>query len=135
MPLASADVRASVHACKGEQRVRSAIVKQIFSAVQEHCPPENHSPFATRYSPFAVVARSLAIRRRFGSAGASPSHFSSSLVPRFSFRSMRRALSVVAGIDLVSRSAYKQTALLAKRSSCPVMPPAFLCLYLRAKLR
>jgi hypothetical protein len=52
-----------------------------FSAVQEHCPPENfcftirYSPFATRrrftirhsfrYSPFAAV---------FGSAGASPSH-------------------------------------------------------------
>jgi len=33
-----------------------------FSAVQEHCPPEK--PFASRYSPFAVV---------FGSAKASPS--------------------------------------------------------------
>jgi hypothetical protein len=39
-----------------------------FSAVRERCPPENHSPFATRC--------------RFGSAGASPSHFISSLVPR-----------------------------------------------------
>jgi len=53
-------VRASVHACKGEQRVRSAIVKQIFSAVQEHCPPENlplyHSPVAIRHWLLAVVS-------------------------------------------------------------------------------
>jgi hypothetical protein len=138
MPLAEADVRASVHACKGEQRVRSAIVKQIFSAVQEAlpsrkplairyslfairrrfgfnwrgvlphdrnlnkfgcseeqpssliparpkffgtaepCPPEKticYSPLAIRYSlPFYQSL--IAIRRRFGSAGASPSHFS-----------------------------------------------------------
>jgi hypothetical protein len=67
MPLASADVRASVQACKGEQRVRSAIVKQIFSAVQEHCPPEI-CRFTIRQSLFAN-------RCRFGSAGASPSHF------------------------------------------------------------
>jgi hypothetical protein len=99
MPLASADVRASVHACKGEQRVRSAIVKQIFSAVQEHCPPENlplyHSPVAIRKSPLFRLGRSLALP------------FFSSLVPRLSFRSMRRALSVVTGIDIVSRSVYK----------------------------
>ena len=44
-----------------------------FSAVQEHCPPEK--PFANRYSPFAT-------RYRFGSAGASSSHFFPSLVPR-----------------------------------------------------
>jgi hypothetical protein len=30
-------------------------MRRKFSAVQEHCPPENHSPFATRYSPFAAV--------------------------------------------------------------------------------
>jgi len=65
MPLASADVRASVHACKGEQKVRRAIVKQIFSAVQEHCPPENHSPFATRCR-FTSRYSLFAIRRRFG---------------------------------------------------------------------
>jgi hypothetical protein len=36
--------------------VRVAIVKhRIFSAVQEHCPLENHSLFATRYSlPFRL---------------------------------------------------------------------------------
>jgi hypothetical protein len=169
MPLASADVRASVQACKGEQRVRSAIVKQIFSAVQEHCPPENHSPFATRYSPFAAVLAltggscSRTTENEFGCSGEQPSSliptrpkffgtaepcspekticyspfairyslpfyqsliasrhspsfrlgrslalpFFSSLVPRLSFCSMRRALSVVTGIDLVSRSACK----------------------------
>ena len=42
-----------------------------FSAVLEHCPPENQPLFATRHSlPF------------FGSAGASPSQFIPSLVPR-----------------------------------------------------
>ena len=65
MPLALADVRASVQACKGEQRVLSAIVKQIFSAVREHYPPENlpfhHSPIAIRYSPSFRLGRSLAL--------------------------------------------------------------------------
>jgi hypothetical protein len=74
MPLAEADVRASVQACKGEQRVRSAIVKRIFSAVQEHCPPENlplyHSPVAIRKSLPFRLGRSLALP------------FFSSLVPR-----------------------------------------------------
>jgi hypothetical protein len=83
MPLALADVRASVHACKGEQKVRSAIVKQIFSAVQEHCPPENHSPFATRYLPFAAVLAltggscSRTTENEFGCSGEQPS----SLIP------------------------------------------------------
>jgi hypothetical protein len=171
MPLAEADVRASVHACKGEQRVRSAIVKQIFSAVQEAlpsrkplairyslfairrrfgfnwrgvlphdrnlnkfgcseeqpssliparpkffgtaepCPPEKticYSPLAIRYSlPFyqSLIAIRYSPSFRLGRSLALP--FFSSLVPRLSFRSMRRALSVVTGIDLVSRSAYK----------------------------
>jgi hypothetical protein len=160
-------MRVSVQACKGEQRVRSAIVKQIFFGsagalpsrkplairyslfairrrfgfnwrvmllhdrnlnkfgcsgeqpssliptrpkffgTAEPCPPEKpicYSPLAIRYSlPFYQSL--IAIRRRFGRSLALP--FFSSLVPRFSFRSMRRALSVVTGIDLVSRSAYK----------------------------
>jgi hypothetical protein len=39
----------------------SEVVKpKIFSAVQEHCPPEK--PFATRYSPFATRRSLLATR-------------------------------------------------------------------------
>jgi len=47
-----------------------------FSAVREHCPPENHPLFATRHS------------LPFGSAGASPSQFIPSLVPRPRFKSV-----------------------------------------------
>ena len=87
MPLAEADVRASVHACKGEQRVRSAIVKRIFSAVQEHCPPEKL--FAIRHSLFATrcrfwLGRSLALPLHFVPRPASHDPFRScpvSLVP------------------------------------------------------
>ena len=53
---------------------------KFFSAVREHCPPEKL--LATRHSPFTIRHSPLAIRRRFGSAGASLSHFISSLVPR-----------------------------------------------------
>ena len=75
--------------------------------MQEHCPPEkNHSPFATHHllstthhslpfyqSPLAAVSRltDLPISRfadKFGSAGASPSHFIPSLVPRPTTRSV-----------------------------------------------
>ena len=44
-----------------------------FSAVREHCPPENS--FTSRYSQ-------IASRRRFGLTGASPSQFIPSLAPR-----------------------------------------------------
>ena len=44
-----------------------------FAVGQEPDPPNHYSPFATRHSPFAISL--LAIRCRFGSAGASPSHF------------------------------------------------------------
>ena len=50
MPLASADVRASVHACKGEQKVLSAIVLPLY-----------HSPVAIRKSPSFRLGRSLAL--------------------------------------------------------------------------
>jgi hypothetical protein len=45
-------------------------MRRKFSEVLLHYPPKL---FATRYSPFAAV---------FGSAGALPSHFIPSLVPR-----------------------------------------------------
>jgi len=43
-------------------------VPRIFSAVQEHCSPQNYSPLAIRYSPFTIrysplfrLGRSLAL--------------------------------------------------------------------------
>jgi hypothetical protein len=69
--------------------VQGAIVKhKIFSAVQEHCPPEKpfaiRHPllaavltFASRYSlpfPDLPICRFHDLPIRFGSAGASPSH-------------------------------------------------------------
>jgi hypothetical protein len=58
MPLAEADVRVSVHACKGEQRVRSAIVKQIFFGSAGALPSRKFAalPFASRYSQIAAVS-------------------------------------------------------------------------------
>jgi hypothetical protein len=41
-----------------------------------------HSLFAIRYLPFTIRYSPFAIRCRFGSAGASPSHFIPSRVPR-----------------------------------------------------
>jgi len=61
---------------------------QNFSAMKEHCPPEklpsHHSPIAIRHSPFTNRQSPIAIRRRFGSAEASPSH---------DFRRLKLALS------------------------------------------
>jgi hypothetical protein len=51
-------MRVSVQACKGEQRVRSAIVKQIFFFGSAGALP-SRKPLAIRYSLFAI-------RRRFG---------------------------------------------------------------------
>jgi hypothetical protein len=85
---------------------RSSQEPKIFSAVQEHCPPEK--PFAIRYSPLlstthhplpfyqsliAAVSQlaDLPISRfadKFGSAGASPSQFIPSPVPRPTTRSV-----------------------------------------------
>jgi hypothetical protein len=59
-----------------------------FSAVREHCPPENHLLFAIRLSSFTSRQSLIAIRCRFGSAGASPSQFIPSLVPRPRFKSV-----------------------------------------------
>jgi hypothetical protein len=57
-----------------------------FSAVQEHCPPEK--PFAIRYLLFTIRYSLFATRCRFGSAGASPSQFIPSPVPRPTTRSV-----------------------------------------------
>jgi hypothetical protein len=63
--------RAGAQPSKDWQNWRAhLLMRRKFSAVQKHRPPKL---FATRYSPFAAV---------FGSAGASPSHFIPSSVPR-----------------------------------------------------
>jgi hypothetical protein len=56
----------------GARPSKSSLMRLKISAVREHCPPEK--PLAIRYSPFTTYHSLFAIRRRFGSAGASPTH-------------------------------------------------------------
>jgi hypothetical protein len=97
--------------CSGEQPSSLIPTRPKFFGTAEPCPPEKticYSPLAIRYSlPFyqSLIASRHSPSFRLGRSLALP--FFSSLVPRLSFCSMRRALSVVTGIDLVSRSACK----------------------------
>jgi len=91
-------MRVSVQVCiKGaECEVLGAVVKQRnLAAVRKHCPPKNYqslfanrhslshqSLIASRYLPLTIRYSPFAARCRFGSAGASPSQFFPSLVPR-----------------------------------------------------
>jgi hypothetical protein len=63
--------------CSGEQPSSLIPTRPKFFGTAEPCPSEKticYSPLAIRYSlPFYQSL--IAIRRRFGSAGASPSHF------------------------------------------------------------